>query len=104
MFHVGHKSNLGYQEVNNLIRNLILRFNRHCKTLSYTDVKVLQQVYCKSMIQSSHQCGLQCGRATALGFAALTIGPFGASPHSTPVKLDSDKFDYSTADQTNWLD
>ncbi len=38
-----------------------------------------------------------------LGFATLTLGPFG-SLHSPPAKLESDKCDDSTADQTGWLD
>ncbi len=67
------------------------------------------------MIQSSHRFGLAAsspnlsessvaGGATVLGFTALTLGPFGASPHSPPVKLDSDKLDDSTVDRTCWLE
>ncbi len=62
------------------------------------------------LIQSSRRFGLAAsspnlsdsslaGWAPVLGFAALTLGPFGLA-----AKLDSDKFDDSTADHTRWLD
>ncbi len=68
------------------------------------------------MIQSSHRLGVVstpnlsesslAGWAAVLGFAALTLAQYGlaARPHSPPPKLDSDKFDDSTADETGWLD
>ncbi len=66
------------------------------------------------MIQSNHQFGLAAsspnlsefslaGWAAVLGFAALTPDRLG-SPHSPHAKLDSDKLDDPTADQTGWLE
>ncbi len=64
------------------------------------------------MIHSAHRFGRAgsspnlsesslAGWAAVLGFAALTLVPFGLA---TPAKLDSDKLDDSTADETGWLD